>query len=242
MPMLVYGQVKRGAPPKGSCLSHNLFNKRLIVVMCDFPTNALYGASRRFFAAKPESEAESERKRDHQSLEERRHKSACDIELIQRRKNTEDPNCVFCNRAGKICRVRACGAGGAGNKILRHLRNYCGNNQDDDCNDNLREVEQNHRLKVVSDLPEAENLKRCHKEHYHYKPLHQGSQEAADIKINASAFRSVAKTGRLERVDPAQNLHYLPNNAEQNSADSPADSKNDNGHNYGRQVECYDTP
>src|SRR3989344_8380235 len=127
--------------------------------MRNFRTNAFYRASRRFFAAKPESEAEGESKRDHQSLEESRHKPACDIELIQRGKNTEDPYRILCNRAGKIRRMRARRARGTGNQILCHFRNNCSNYHNDDCNDNLRETEQNHRLKVVGDLSETQNLK-----------------------------------------------------------------------------------
>src|SRR3989344_3110929 len=210
--------------------------------MRNFRTNAFYRASRRFFAAKPESEAERESKRDHQPLKECRHKSACDIELVQCRKNTENPNRILGNCAGEIRRACTRGASGTRNQVLRHLRNNCGNYQDYDRDDDLREIEQNHRLKIVGDLSKTQNLKRCHKKHDYYEPLDQSAEETTDIQVEASLFRRFIDTSCFERVIYAQNSHYLFNNAVQNNTDDPANNKNNNGHYDRRQVRRHDSP
>ena len=126
--------------------------------MRDLSAYTFDGAGCSFLATETEGKSECERRSDDDASEDRLDEFRRDTELIERSENGGYPDRPLGDRTGKIGAMSTSRAGRTGDEALHHFRDDGAEDDDESCNDDLRQEREYDLLEEEGYLSKTEEL------------------------------------------------------------------------------------
>src|SRR3989338_9789636 len=126
-------------------------------------------------------------------------------------------------------RVRARRARRADHQSPHQLSDNSAEDEDRDCHDHLREIEQDDLLQEDGDTIESQNIERSDEKHQDHEPHHEGAKKAPDVEIEARLFGRLVETCGAQSIIDPEDFDDLNNDPIEDDSNDPADDENDNG-------------
>ena len=218
-----------GVRKRSACALKGLRMARLlaIVSVADLLASLRDDVRCSFLAAKTECQAESDSECYDQTGEKGLDEVACDAELVESGQETEDRDSPLRDRCEEVSRSHACGAGRTCDDLRDGVSDDDRDEEDEDCHDDLRQVEQYDALEEDVDLGEAEDFERSDEEGYDDEPLNEAADEGARVKVEARALHDASKACLLESCVELDGADKVSDEASNERADDPANDKDD---------------